>query len=79
MNTTKNQYFFEIQQNNKEFKNTIKKLIADDRKIKDQTHILECIREFYESLLKKQKTAAEIKSFLSHVNIPKFSEDNEKL
>ena len=29
--------------------------------------------------MKKQKTAAEIKSFLSHVNIPKFSEDNEKL
>ena len=28
---------------------------------------------------RKQKTAAEIKSFLSHFNIPKTSEDKSKL
>ena len=51
--------------------NTIKKLIVDDRKNADQTFILECIREFFETLFKKreQKTATEIKSFLSHINI----------
>ena len=48
-----------------------KKLIVDDKKTTDQTHILECIREFYETLFKKckQKTAAEVKSFLRHLNI----------
>ena len=56
---------------------TIKKLIVDHKETADQTHILECIKEFYETLFKKrkQKTAAEIKSFLSHINIPKLSED----
>ena len=55
--------------------NTIKKPIVF--KIKDQRHILECISEFYESLFKKwkRKTAAEIKSFISHMNIAKLSED----
>ena len=45
--------------------NTIKKLIVDDKEIIDQTHILEYIREFYETLFKKrkQKTVAEIKFF----------------
>ena len=45
--------------------NTIKKLIVDDKEITDQTHILEYIRELYETLFKKrkQKTAAEIKNF----------------
>ena len=33
--------------------NAIKKLIVDDKKNTDQTHILECIRDFYETLLKK--------------------------
>ena len=33
--------------------NTIKKLIVDDEEITDQTRILECIREFYETLFKK--------------------------
>ena len=33
--------------------NTIKKLIVDDKKNTDQTHILECIRDLYETLLKK--------------------------
>ena len=32
--------------------NTIKKLIVDDKEIIDQTHILEYIREFYETLFK---------------------------
>ena len=36
---------------------------------------------FYETLFKKrkQKTAVEIKSFLSYINIPKLSEDKAKL
>ena len=51
--------------------------LVDAKEITDQTHILECIREFYETLFKKckQKTATEIESFLSHLNIPKLSED----
>ena len=45
--------------------NAIKKLIVDDKKNIVQTHILEYMREFYETLFKKckQKTAAEIKTF----------------
>ena len=59
----------------------IKKLIVDDKKIKDQTHISEYIREFYETLFKKckQKTAAEINFFLRQLNIPKLPEDKSKL
>ena len=34
--------------------NTIKKLTVDDKEITDKTHILECIREFYEILFKKR-------------------------
>ena len=51
--------------------------VVDSKEITDQTHILECIREFYETLFKKrkQKTVVEIESFLSHLNIPKLSED----
>ena len=61
--------------------NTIKKFIVDDNEIIDQTHILEYLKEFYEFFLKKckQKTAAEIKNFLRHLNIPKLSEDKSKL
>ena len=42
--------------------NTIKKLIVEDKKTTDQTHILECIKEFYETFFKKrkQKTVTEI-------------------
>ena len=38
---------------------------------------VECKSKFYETLFKKrkQKSAAEIKSFLRHLNIPKLSED----
>ena len=58
-----------------------KKLLVIDKEITDQTNILECISEFYETLFKKreQKTATEIKNFLSHINISKLSEDKAKL
>ena len=58
-----------------------KEFYFDDEEIIDQTHILENIREFYETLFKKhkQKTAAEIKIFLRHLNIPKLPEDKSKL
>ena len=61
--------------------NTINKLIVDDKEITDQTYILECIRELFETLFKKrkQKTEAEVKSFLRHLNIPKLSEHKSKL
>ena len=43
--------------------------------------ILERIKEFYEALFKKgeQKTMTVIKSFLSHINIPKLCEDKANL
>ena len=46
--------------------NTIKKLIVNDKEITDQIHILECIMEFYGTIFikSKQKTPAEIKSFI---------------
>ena len=58
--------------------NTIKIFIVDDKEIIVQTHILEYIWEFYETLFKKhkQRTAAEIKI---HLNIPTLSEDKSKL
>ena len=42
--------------------NTIKKLVTDDKKITEQTHILEHIREFYENLykLREQKNKREM-------------------
>ena len=43
--------------------NTIKKLIIDDMKNTDQTHILECIRDFYETLLKNRKKKKKKKIF----------------
>ena len=61
--------------------NAIKKLTVDKKEIIDQTHILEYIRELYETLFKKhkQKTAAEIENVLRHLNIPKLLEDKSKL
>ena len=46
--------------------NTIKKLAIDDKEMTEQVHILEHIREFYETLLKmpEQKTKIEMKIFL---------------
>ena len=40
--------------------NTIKKLVIDDKEIADQTHILEHIREFYETLFKTQEQKTKI-------------------
>ena len=39
------------------------------------------MREFYETLFKKhkQRIKTEVKSFLSHSNVPKLSEDRSKL
>ena len=61
--------------------NTIKKLIVDDKEITEQTHILEHIREFYETLFKtrEQKTEIEMEKFFSDVDIPKLSENQVKL
>ena len=61
--------------------NTIKKLVIDDKEITEQTHILEHIREFYETLFKtrEQKTKIEMEKFFSDVDIPKLSENQVKL
>ena len=61
--------------------NTIKKLVVDDKEITDQTHILEHIRKFYETLFKtwEQKTEIEMEHFFSDVDIPKLSENQVKL
>ena len=61
--------------------NTIKKLVVDDKGIIEQTHILEHIREFYETLFKtqEQKTEIEMKFFFSDVDIAKLSENQVKL
>ena len=58
-----------------------KKLVVDDKEITDQTHILEHIREFYETLFKtgERKNAIEMETFFSDDDIPKFSEDQAKL
>ena len=63
--TEKSTKFFLNLEKQRGAQNIIKKLIADDKEITDQTHILEYIREFYEALFKKrkQKTATEIKNF----------------
>ena len=60
--------------------NAIKKLTVDKKEIIDQTHILEYIRELYETLFnkRKQKTASEIKIFLRPLNIPELPEDKSK-
>ena len=62
-------------------KNTIKKLVIDDKEITEQTHILEHIREFYETVFKTrvQKTKIETENFFSDVHIPKLSENQVKL
>ena len=54
MNTAKNQQFFFLIQKNSEELKTIKKLTVADKETTDQTHILECIKEFYETLFKKR-------------------------
>ena len=59
---------------------TIEKNIINDKETTDQVYILECIKEFYETLFKKceQKTATKIESLISHINTPKLSEDKAK-
>ena len=61
--------------------NTIKKLVIDDKEITEQTHILEHIREFYETLFKtrEEKTKTEMENFFSDVDIPKLSENQVTL
>ena len=61
--------------------NTIKTLVVDDKEITDQTHFLEHIGEFYETLFKprEQKTAIEMKIFFSNVDILWLSENQAKL
>ena len=61
--------------------NTIKKLVIDDKEIAEQIHILEPMREFYETLFKtrEQKTKIEKKIFFSDVDIPKLSENQVKI
>ena len=51
--------------------NTIKTLVVDDKEITDQTHFLEHIGEFYETLFKprEQKAAIKMKIFFSNVDI----------
>ena len=62
---------------------TTASLVADDKEIKEQTHILKHIRELFETLFKtrEQKTATEIEKRFSNVDIPKgklFEEDLTK-
>ena len=61
--------------------NTIKKLVIDDKETTEQTHILEHIREFYETLFKtrEQKTKIEMEKFFSDVDIPKLFRNQAKL
>ena len=58
-----------------------KKLIIDDTEVTDQTCILNYIKDFYETLFKKQeqKPIVEIKDFLNVIDVPKLSEDQVKL
>ena len=67
MNMAKNRqiFFFNLEKQGGS-QNTIKKLVIDDKEITEQTHILEHIREFYETLFKtrEQKTKIEMEIFL---------------
>ena len=49
-----------------------KKLDVDDKETTEQTHILKQIREFYDTLFKKQeqKTAIKMKKKFSDADIP---------
>ena len=59
----------------------IKKYVVNNKEIADQTHILEHIGEFYETLFKtwEQKTTMEMETFFSDADIPKLSENQAKL
>ena len=58
--------------------NTIKKLIVDDKETTDQTHILEFIKESYETLLKNASKNLEqkLKVFFTGFNL--FTTDHER-
>ena len=78
MNVGQNQRnYFRIQKKASSSKHNKK----HNKKTTNQTRILECIREIYETLSKKskQQTMAESKSFLSHLIIPKLFEIKSKL
>ena len=79
-NKKKSTKFFLNLEKQRGAQNTIKKLIVDDKEMIDQIHILEYIRELYETLFnkRKQKTASEIKFFLRPLNIPELPEDKSK-
>ena len=51
------------------------------KKITEQTHILEHIKEFYETLFKtrQEKIETEMENFFRDINIPKLSENQPKL
>ena len=82
MSTAKNQQkFFLNLEKQRGAPNKIKKLIIDDTEVTDQTCILNYIKDFYETLFKKQeqKPIVEIKDFLNVIDVPKLSEDQVKL
>ena len=49
IHSEKSSFFLDLEQQ-QGAQNTIKKLNGDDKETTDQTHILECIKEFYEAL-----------------------------
>ena len=71
----KSKHFFLNLEKQRGSQSTIKKLVVDDKEITNQTLISERIREFYETLFKKQKQDAskEMGIFFSDVGIPKLS------
>ena len=73
MNMAKNQQVFLNLERQWGPQNTMEKLV-DDKEITDQTHILENISEFYETLFKTQAQKTE-----KEMEIPKLSENQAKL
>ena len=52
----------------------------DDKGITDETHTLEHITKFYETILRTgTKTAIEMENFFSNVDIPRLSKNQTKL
>ena len=66
MNSAKiSNFFFLNLEKQRRSQNTVKKLVADNKEIADQTYILEHIREFYKTLFNtwEQKTVIEMETF----------------
>ena len=59
--------------------NTMKKFNIDDTEVANQTCFLNHIKDYYETLFKKQKLMVQIKDFLNVINVPKLYEDQVKL